>query len=166
MRRSAGWSRPATGVIDSETPLLRYFLVIGGALLALLFAADAVLPKPANEVIHSDAKHPTIRIHSETKRTDAVVIDTNQPTIVPVPAKPVTTEADVVPENAVPLNSPVRESIAHLIPPSPDQAGAATEPNKPKHKRQLKRKMAKVRFSHQPIRPAQPPHSGFFDINW
>lgn len=166
MRRSAGWSRHATGLIDCEMPLLRYFLVTGGALLTLLFAADAVLPKPANEVIHSDVKHPTIRIHSEIKRPEAVAIDTSLPTIPPVHAPPVTTEADVVPASDVPPNSPVRERFAHLIKPLPGQARAITESNGAVHKPQLKRKRAVVRLRRQRIRSVQPADSGFIDINW
>ena len=79
-------SRPprALGWIDSEIPLRRYFLCVGGALLTLLFAADALMPRPpANESIGSGPKLPRILIHSERKGPEAVVIDTNQPAIVP-----------------------------------------------------------------------------------
>jgi hypothetical protein len=43
-------------------PLARYFLFVGGVLLALLFVADALLPKlPAAET--ANANLPVIRIH-------------------------------------------------------------------------------------------------------
>ena len=36
----------ARGPVDAQTPLRGYFLWVGGALLALLFAADSLLPAP------------------------------------------------------------------------------------------------------------------------
>ncbi len=62
-------------------PLLRYFLGVGGALFALIFIADAYLPKlPATETTHTDL--PVIHIHSERKWPDRVVFNTSAPTIV------------------------------------------------------------------------------------
>ena len=47
-------------------PLARYFLFVGGVLLALLFLSDAYLPKlPAAE--RADTDLPVIRIHSDRK---------------------------------------------------------------------------------------------------
>jgi hypothetical protein len=43
-------------------PLARYFLYVGSVLLALLFIADACLPKPP-AVNHSDEFRPVIRIY-------------------------------------------------------------------------------------------------------
>ena len=64
----SGRSPRALGWIDSEIPLRRYFLCVGGALLTLLFAADALMPRPpANENIGSGPKLPRILIHSERK---------------------------------------------------------------------------------------------------
>jgi hypothetical protein len=65
-------------------PLMRYFLSIGGALLALLFILDTYLPKPAvPDRANSDL--PVIRIHSDRKWPERVVYNTNLPTIIPVP---------------------------------------------------------------------------------
>jgi hypothetical protein len=72
----SGRSPRALGWIDSEIPLRRYFLCVGGALLTLLFAADALMPRPpANENIGSGPKLPRILVHSERKGPEAVVID-------------------------------------------------------------------------------------------
>src|SRR5882757_10034640 len=66
-------------------PLLRYFVFVGGALLALLFFCDAVLPQvplPVNLVSGSD--RPAIRIRSDRKWPERVVFDTTIPSIAPV----------------------------------------------------------------------------------
>jgi hypothetical protein len=64
-------------------PLARYFLLVGGALLALLFLADACMPiLPLADGANSN--RATIRIHSEMKLPERVVYDTSLPTIVPV----------------------------------------------------------------------------------
>ena len=48
--------------------VLRYFVFVGGALLALLLLSDAVLPKaPASGTNVAAADLPMIRIHSEQK---------------------------------------------------------------------------------------------------
>jgi hypothetical protein len=54
-----------------ELPLRRYFLFVGGGLLALLFLLDAVLPPPARQRSASGPNFPVIRIHSELKETSS-----------------------------------------------------------------------------------------------
>ena len=66
-------------------PLRRYFLFIGGALLAFLFLIDWYLPQTAIGAAQADVDRSTIRIHSAHKWPSAVVFDTTQPTIVPPP---------------------------------------------------------------------------------
>ncbi len=66
-------------------PLRRYFLFIGGALLAFLLLIDWYLPQTAIEAAQADVDRSTIRIHSAHKWPSAVVFDTTQPTIVPPP---------------------------------------------------------------------------------
>ncbi|MBR0893639.1 hypothetical protein JQ616_01655 [Bradyrhizobium tropiciagri] len=63
-------------------PVARYLLYVGGALLALLFLLDVILPN-SPLVQRPEAIRPTIRIHSMEKLPDLVVYDTSQPTIVP-----------------------------------------------------------------------------------
>jgi hypothetical protein len=63
-------------------PLARYFVIVGGVLLALLFIADAFLPK--FEVAERVTVNlPVIRIHSDRKWPERIVYDTSLPTIVP-----------------------------------------------------------------------------------
>ena len=101
-------------------PLMRYFVFVGGALLALLFIANACLPAlPATEARSAAAAADlsVIRIHSNTKWPERVVFDTSRPTITPVPA-PVMAEAAPVPEPAKaatpPLKTGVREAFAQV----------------------------------------------------
>ena len=68
-------------------PLLRYFLFVGGSLLALLFVVNAAYPTvPLPDTLTSAADLPPIRIHSERKLPDRVVFDTS---VSQVPAGPV-----------------------------------------------------------------------------
>jgi hypothetical protein len=63
---------------ESVVPWRGYVLWVGGALLLLFFAADALMPSPAaSRYFSATAKMPTIRIHSELKGPEAVVIDTS-----------------------------------------------------------------------------------------
>jgi hypothetical protein len=58
-------------------PVLRYFVFVGGALLALLFVCNAVVaPVPLPATLKSGSDLPTIRIRSERKWPERVVIDT------------------------------------------------------------------------------------------
>ena len=67
-------------------PWVRYFVFIGGALIAFLFISDAYAPKEAvtNGQV-SDAERATLRIRSDQKWPERIVIDTSQPTISPPP---------------------------------------------------------------------------------
>lgn len=103
-------------------PLMRYFVFVGGALLALLLVANACLPAlPAAEVRSTAAADlSVIRIHSDTKWPERVVFDTSRPTIVPVPA-PVLAEAAPAPQPvkaATPLKTGVREAFAQVQTPA------------------------------------------------
>jgi hypothetical protein len=96
-------------------PVARYFLIVGGLLLGLLFIADACMSTlPLAE--RADSNRAVIRIHSEMKLPERVVFDTALATIVSPqtgsaesnPANPVTT-ATHVPATA-------REALAQLQP--------------------------------------------------
>src|ERR1043166_1742198 len=71
-------------------PLARYFLFVGGTLLALLLAVNAYLPSPVvtggTAAPVADPARPMLRIHSAQKLPERIVIDTSLPTIVPQPA--------------------------------------------------------------------------------
>lgn len=59
-------------------PLLRYFIFVGGSLLALLFVVNATLPaEPMQEAPTSGSDLPPVRIHSDRKLPDRVVFDTS-----------------------------------------------------------------------------------------
>src|SRR5690242_11019429 len=78
-------------------PLARYFLYVGGVLLALLLISNAVLPN-LPVVDGTDSSLPVIRIHSDRKWPERVVFDTNLPTITPPSTAKV--EASVPPVTA------------------------------------------------------------------
>lgn len=66
-------------------PIFRYFVFVGGALLALLFAADHLLPSETVAVATPSVvinEQPTIRIRSNRQLPERVVLDTSQPPIV------------------------------------------------------------------------------------
>jgi hypothetical protein len=143
----------------TEMLLTRYFLSVGGVLLALLFVADAVVPKvPAAVADRSDTStdRSVIRIHSDRKWPERVVFDTNIPTI--VPAQTVKAEAVVPlpPPVAADLSAKtrVREAFAQLV---------SHEPKKPEAKVQRKRKIARSRVAPPVILVAQQPRFGFFN---
>jgi hypothetical protein len=66
-------------------PVARYFLFVGGVLLALLFLSNEVLPKLPVEADRAETgpHKSVIRIQSDRKWPERVVFDTNLPTIVP-----------------------------------------------------------------------------------
>ena len=129
-------------------PVLRYFLFVGGALLALLLGANALLPQEAPAVgsLASSVELPTIRIHSDRKWPERVMFDTSQPMIAAV--------AVARPDVAVAAASPkarVREAFAQLPLSEQIPAVAPVEPKKPEVKPQPKRKLVKARPVQQPI---------------
>jgi hypothetical protein len=71
-------------------PLLRYFLFVGGSLLALLLVANAALPSaPVPEGLTSATDLPPVRIHSERKLPERIVFDTSVAMPARAPAAPV-----------------------------------------------------------------------------
>jgi hypothetical protein len=146
-------------------PVLRYFVYVGGALLALLFAIDAYVPEapvvaPAETSAPSDS--PTLRIHSDRKWPERIVFDTSMPTIVP-PAQTATADVSQPPQTAISeftAKARVGESFA--------QFGRADE-SKPEAKPQPKRKIAKHRAPRSPqvaLVAQQPQRFGFFGNNF
>ena len=153
-------------------PVARYFLFVGGILLALLVAIDALVPQQA--VVASQAApsvdKTVVRIRSDQKLPERVVYDTSLPTIVPPPsmmARAVAPPAPAVtPVSAdATAQARVRETFAQFVP---------AEAKKPEPQVQRKRKVAKSRpaqpmqIAQQPqMRVAQQSHFGFFGgPNW
>jgi len=137
-------------------PVARYFVYVGGVLLALLFISDAFRPKLAvADRTDTATELPAIRIHSDRKWPERVVFDTGIPTI--VPAQTVKAEAVVPPPTPVAdlsAKTRVREAFAQFVSP---------EPKKPEAKLQRKRKIAKSRVAPPVILVAQQPRFGFFN---
>lgn len=80
MSRRSVMSMHADRPNDTALPLPSYFLSVGPALLCLLWAAGWVLPaQPPSHFADPDPARPAIRIHSDMKGPERVVIDTNQP---------------------------------------------------------------------------------------
>ena len=161
-----------------KMPLLRYFMYVGGALLALLLVANAVLPQePLPETLTSGTDLPTVRIHSERKLPEKVVFDTSVP-VVKVTAPTIKTIVAAAPVTAAPIAVPpaiaemsakarVREAFAQL-PDEEEATGpkasqmalvALPEPKMVSKVPVLKRKVAKPRAA-TPLMVAQQPHFG------
>jgi len=142
-------------------PLLRYFLYVGGALLALLFISDAYLPKLPVEV-RADYELPVIRIHSDRKWPERVVFDTNLPTIVPSQTASLTASVPV-PATVADVSSKgrARDAFAQLQP-SDQKPAQLTDPKKPEQKVVRKRKIAKRHVAPPMMLVAQQPQFGFF----
>jgi hypothetical protein len=149
-------------------PLLRYFVFVGGALLALLFAASAVMPAvPVVEAPRFTADLSIIRIHSDQKWPERIVFDTTRPTMpppklaAPVVAEAIPPQKDVIPPQksvaAPPVKGKVREAFAQLRP----------NPNEfRKPKRNPERKAVAKNYVGPPmILVAQQPHVGVFGNN-
>jgi len=64
-------------------PLARYFLYVGGVLLAVVFMLDACLTEPP-AMRRLQTSSPAIRIHSERKWPERIVFDTTLPAVAPV----------------------------------------------------------------------------------
>jgi hypothetical protein len=150
----------AQGMAAQELPLRRYFLFVGGGLLALLFLLDAVLPPPVRQSSASGPNFPVIRIHSELKRPPAVVIDTSRRMIAPVIAAQ--DDSPAAPAPYVMPDSRILESFAQFVPPSNRQT-SANKPKKPERNPLPKRKVVVAHVKHPTFHVAQ--HQNF-GTNW
>jgi hypothetical protein len=140
--------------------LLRYFLFVGGALLALLFAADAYLPKsPAIERATATADLSMIRIRSDRKWPERIVFDTTQPTT--VPAKAAMSELRIRQPTSggdAASKAPMREAFAQLS--SNANQLQPADPGRPERRR--KRKSVARAYTGRPLLVAQQPRFGLF----
>ncbi|MEH2626243.1 hypothetical protein V1292_004298 [Bradyrhizobium sp. AZCC 1719] len=155
-------------------PVTRYFLFVGGVLLALLLAIDALVPEQAvvaSQAVSSvdktvsSADKTIVRIRSDQKLPERVVFDTSLPTIVPPPSVTAQAVAPAVTPAAAPASADTaaqaraRETFAQYVP---------AEAKKPEPPVQRKRKVARSRppsmqFAQPPqMRVAQQSQFGFF----
>jgi hypothetical protein len=173
-------------------PIFRYFMFVGGALLALLFAADFVWPtSPVGQAVATAGyDQPLIRIRSDRHLPDRVVLDTSQPTIAAPAAKTAAVAAPQPTAQADPLadmsaKARVRETFAQFTPKG-DVAAAKKVDAKPQAQAQVaqtttqvpqvqaplqpKRKVVRARPAPQRGQPmmlvAQQPHFGLFNTTW
>ena len=144
-------------------PLARYFMFVGGVLLALLFIVDSYLPKlPAADATDPGFDRSIIRIHSDRKWPERVVFDTSLPTIVPV----LTAKAEtVVPVQATDVSTRVRVRDAFAQLPFDPKQAQLSDSKKPEPKLQRKRKIVKRHVAPPTVLVAQQPHFGFFANN-
>ncbi len=143
-------------------PLLRYFVYVGGALLALLFVVSAALPRPPEiGLIASSGDLPAIRIHSDRKLPERVVIDTTQPTITPPPTMTAEAAPRLSPSALAEMSAKarVRETFAQLVP--SEQKSAPVVKKAPP-----KRKIVRARPAGPMMLVAQQPHFGLFNTMW
>ena len=149
-------------------PIFRYFMFVGGALLALLFAADFVWPtSPVAQVVAGATyDQPLIRIRSDRHLPERVVLDTTQPTIAAPVVKTAaaaapqpTAQADVLADMSA--KARVRETFAQFTPKADAKPQAPAQP---------KRKVARTHPVQQRGQPmmlvAQQPHFGLFNTTW
>jgi hypothetical protein len=134
----------------ASMPVARYFLFVGGMLLALLFALDAFAPQQMVVADNIAPSKTVMRIRSDQKWPERVVYDTSLPTIVPSAAA---TRIAAAPAEDVGAQARVRDSFAQFVPAEAKKLEKQPEPQAPR-----KRKIAKIR---QPTRVAQQPHFGF-----
>ncbi len=153
-------------------PVLRYFVFVGAALLALLFVVAATFPAlPTAQVASSTdaaaADVSMIRIHSDRKWPERVVFDTSAPTTVPaalVAAGPAPTQTAknetgvAAPADVADVGTRVtaRDAFAQLAPPDLKKLNPKPRP---------KRKIAKRHLAPPPIQVAQRPQFGLFANN-
>jgi hypothetical protein len=173
----------ARSFVDSQIPLRGYFLWVGGALLVLLFAANSLLSAPLpSKLIASHSAHPPIRITSELKGPEAVVIDTRQPGFLPMlpdeeiaaapspllssdvadavrpPPAALSEQADASDESPA-ISTHVRETLAQLAAGVPYQAASSRKRGRLASKRQ--RNLAQMRSEKRRQSARQPS----FDTN-
>jgi hypothetical protein len=141
-------------------PLMRYFVFVGGALLALLLIVNAFSPglpvTGATRSTTATTDRSVIRIHSDRKWPERVVFDTSRPTTVAAAPAPAPVVADVAPAPpkvaALPIKNEVREAFAQTNPVHAE----------PKRKR---KSVARNYNGPQRIRVAQQPPGFFFGNN-
>jgi hypothetical protein len=138
--------------------LARYFLYVGGALLALLFIVGAVLPQaPVAPGANSAADLPAIRINSDRKWPAKVIFDTSAPTIVPPQlANAADIKAPPAPTQVALTEAP-SEAFAQVVPSDLKKSGV----KKSEPKLHQKRKVARRYMPPPRMMVAQQPQYGF-----
>jgi hypothetical protein len=156
-------------------PLVRYFFLVGGVLLALLFVAGLYLPKSPAVEQTADIDRQVIRIHSDRKWPERIVFDTSRPTttpeamaasVTPAPTPATATATPPADSDADKAKAGVRESFAQLSPPPKSRHAHVAELRKTEAKPQRQRRIVRRRIGPPPVMLAQQPQFGFFGNSW
>jgi hypothetical protein len=148
-------------------PLARYFVYVGGVLLALLLICSAYLPA-SPEMVSASADLPVIRIHSERKWPERIVFDTKIRPAAPVQTAKTEAVAPAPPPVAAEMSTKVRVRDAFAQLPFDPKLAASSDPKKPQPKLPPKRKVAKRHVAPPTMLVAQQPQQpqfGFFANN-
>jgi hypothetical protein len=133
-------------------PLVRYFAVVGGFLLAMLFVVNWCSSDPAPMARYgTPIDEAIVRIRSDHKWPKKVVFDTSIPTIVS-PAAPAPVVATTTAPS--PAQGPALNALAEARPAEPQLVE--------KHKQRVRntrisRREAPMRFAVDPTPPVWPP---------
>ena len=130
-------------------PIARYFIIVGGTLAALLFIAGWCLPTPPARFADQPAiDRAIIRIKSERKWPEKVVLDTSQPTMAPpaVEESPAAQSVRLPPDEAGDQSN--LEALAQL---KPDTPSAAVDHPTLRIKRGLARTARSKRVARGPV---------------
>lgn len=153
-------------------PILRYFVFVGGTLLALLVLADAVLPSvPLPASLSSASDLPPVRIQSTRKWPERIVMDTSIATPAPVKLakveQPAAEVAKSSPRDAFAQMSAVETNpqVAAVKATEKSRATRIADTGKPAAEVK-KRRTAKAHPGRPMILVAQQPRVGSFDWTW
>jgi hypothetical protein len=138
-------------VWSGKMPLVRYFLYVGGALLALLIITDTFLPKmPVVESL--EPNRPRIRLYFDQRWPERVVLDTGAQTV--ISSQPSEVEVDISPAPSIAAKNSTgeasteagrstntREAFAELRPNNMLQSANPKMP-KPEYERKIARRHA------------------------
>jgi hypothetical protein len=147
-------------------PLARYFLWVGSVLLALLFIADAYFPKLPAATASTDTSPVLIRIHSDRKWPERVVLDTSAPMPrVIADASPM--QADPTPQAAAVIPGRVRNALARLETSDVVQTQAAS-PKRQEGARHRQQRIVNRRVTRPmlPMARQQPQYAWFGSRMW
>ncbi|MGY3354812.1 hypothetical protein ACVWZK_001475 [Bradyrhizobium sp. GM0.4] len=130
-------------------PLMRYFGFIGSALALLLIGTGWWFPPPGPDLASNVAERQTIRISSVENPPERVVIDTNLPTIAPLPSK------DFAPSTiaVVPAQQRSQDASAGLNADDPQSTTAKPVVDVAKAKHVAKREAARKVVAHRAAPP-------------
>ncbi|WP_063682809.1 hypothetical protein [Bradyrhizobium stylosanthis] len=162
-------------------PIFRYFVFVGGALLALLLAVSFVAPASSvtQAVATASNDQPLIRIRSDRHLPERVVLDTSQPTIAAPAVKTAAVAAPQPPDTAsaaalaeMSAKARVRETFAQFTPGDAAVKKADAKPQQAQPKRKVARAHPAPQYQYggpqygRPMMVAQQPHFGLFNTTW